>query len=183
MFINESVFWFCSLIGTGMLVIQLLIGLIGGEAHDVHETDHAGSSIEDGKFKWMSRQTVSGFVMVFGWTGLTCHGQFHLSGPAAAMISAAAGAVAAFITALIFHAAKKAHSSGTIFKIEDAIGKEAIVYQRILPKGTGKVSASVHDFTHEIDAISPYEEEIPSFTSVQIIKKADNKTVVVVPLK
>ena len=144
--------------------------------------------MEDSKFKWMSRQALTGFMMMFGWVGLVCTEQFEFSILMTLLISTAAGFTAAFIATLIFHLAKKAHSPGTVFKIEDAIGKEAIVYHRI-PKGSstgssaGKISISLHDFTHEIDAISLYEEEIPSFSSVQIIKKADDKTVVVIPLK
>lgn len=158
-----------------MLVIQFLLSLTG--------TDHDGDLIEDGKFKWMAKQAITGFMMMFGWAGLTCREQFHFGIPLTLLISLGAGVVSAFIAAMIFHLAKKAHSSGTVFKVEDAIGKEATVYHRIPKGGSGKISVSLSDFTHEIDAISPYEEEIPSFTQVQIIKKADGNTVVVVPLK
>jgi hypothetical protein len=171
----EAIFWFCALAGTGMLVIQFLLSLVG--------TDHDADLIEDGKFKWMTKQAATGFIMMLGWAGLTCREQFHLSILHTLLISLGAASLSAFITVLIFNLAKKAHSSGTVFKIEEAVGKEAIVYHRIPKSGTGKISVSLHNFTHEIDAISPYEEEIASFTQVQIIKQADDKTVVVIPLK
>ncbi len=177
-----KVFWFCALAGTGLVLIQFLMSLMGAD-HDYHETDHGGSSIEDGKFKWMSRQSAAGFMMMFGWAGVVCTEQFKFSILIALLISVGAGLAAALIAALIFRLAKKAHSPGTVFKIDDAIGKEAVVYHRIPKQGSGKISIPLHGFTHEIDAISPNEEEIPSFTSVQIIKKADGKTVVVVPIK
>lgn len=171
-----SIFWFCALAGTGMLVIQFLIALIGGDQDD--------SSIEtDGQFKWMSRQAFTGFLMMFGCVGLACYLQLRLSIVATFVSATSAGVGASLISALIYHFAKKAHSPGTVFKIEDAVGQEATVYQRIPANGAGKISIALHDFTHEIDAVSSSSEEIASFTRVQVIKTADAATVVVVPLK
>jgi hypothetical protein len=93
------------------------------------------------------------------------------------------GLITLLITGLIFRGAKKLHSSGTVFRIEDAIGKEAMVYQRIPKDGAGKISISLHNFTHEIDAVSSLQEELLSFTSVRIIEKVDEKTVRVTPIK
>jgi hypothetical protein len=172
---TESVFWFCALGGTGMLVIQLVMALMG--------TDHDDAiGFEDAKFQWMTKQGVTGFLMMFGWVGLTCHLQLMLGTLSTLLISVGAGALSAFISALIFHVAKKAHSSGSVFKMGDAIGKEAMVYQRIPLNGSGKISIVMNELTYEVDAISA-GQEIPSFTSVQIIKQADDNTLVVIPLK
>ena len=78
-----------------------------------------------------------------------------------------------------FFIAKKLRSPGTVFRIEDAIGKEAMIYQRIPKGGSGKISVSLHHFTYELDAISFEQEDLPSFTFVQIIEKFDEKTVIV----
>ena len=63
------------------------------------------------------------------------------------------------------------------------IGKEAMVYQRIPKGGVGKITLSLNDLTYEIDAISHQNEELSSFIQVQVLKKSDEKTVVVVPIK
>ena len=70
-----------------------------------------------------------------------------------------------------------------VFRIEDAIGKQATVYQRIPKGGAGKISLSLNNLTYELDAISDHSEELSSFTQVHVLKKADEKTVVVVPIK
>ncbi len=75
--------------------------------------------------------------------------------------------------------AKSLNSSGSVFKIEDAIGKEAVVYQRISIGGVGKISICMNDFTREIDAIEHKQEAVESFTRVYVLKKADPNTVVV----
>ncbi len=172
---DGSIYRFCALAGSGLLLIQMIMGFIGSDA------EHDQDFFEDGKFKWMSKQAFTGFIMMFGWVGLTCTQQFFLSPISSLLFATGAGIVASLISSYIFHVARKAHSPGTVFKIEQAVGKEALVYHRIPKGGTGKISISLHDLTHEIDAFC--EEEIPSFVSVQIIKKMDDKTVIVVPLK
>ena len=172
---NGSIYRFCALAGSGLLLIQIIMGFLGSDGEHDHDV------FEDGKFKWMTKQALTGFIMMFGWVGLTCTQQFFLSPLSSVLFATGAGTVASLISSYIFHLARKAHSPGTVFRIEDAIGKEALVYHRIPKSGTGKITISLHNFTHEIDAYC--EEEVPSFVSVQIIKKMDDKTVIVVPLK
>lgn len=176
---KDPIFWFCALAGSGMFVIQFILTLFGADNPDDLETANADA----GQFKWLSKQAVTGFIMLFGWVGLTCKNEFALSGLSASLFGCAGGSVAIFITAFIFKSARKLRSSGTVFRIEDAIGKEATIYQRIPRGGIGKISVSLHNFTHEIEAVSTAEEDLPSFSSVQIIKKLDEKTVIVVPTK
>ena len=172
MFEKEDLFWFCALSGSGLFLIQFVLFFIGADAEDDSSSQN---------FKWLSKQTVTGFLMMFGWAGLACKKELGLTPLSSTAIAIAAGAVAMLISGAIFNFARKLRSTGTVFRLQDAIGKEASVYQRI-PKGSaGKVSLSLHDVTHEIDAISLNGEEIDSFTQVQIIKKADERTVVVIP--
>ena len=176
-FLNkDSIYWLCALAGTGLFLIQFIFSLFGAAAE---EMDDGGEM--DGNFKFLSKQALTGFLMMFGWVGLTCQKEFALSGLNTVWISGTFGFLAMLITALLFHGAKKLQSSGTIFRVEDAVGLEAVIYQRIPKDGIGKVTVSVNQFTHEIDATA--YEEINSFASVRIIKKADGKTVLVAPIK
>jgi hypothetical protein len=173
---NDAFFWFCALTGSGMFIIQFCLNLIG-----LGENDYAdeGNSIGSVKFNWLSRQALTGFLMMFGWSSLTCQKEFGLEGYLRISIAILAGVLAVFATGLIFKIANKLQSPGTVFKIEDTIGQEATVYQKIPNNGVGKISICMDDFTREIDALSSNKEEILSFTRVQVIKKADDKTVVV----
>jgi hypothetical protein len=78
--------------------------------------------------------------------------------------------------------AKRLQSTGSVYRIEDAIGKDAYVYQSIPKGGVGKISVSLNHFTHEINAVSYDSKELPSFTLVKIIEKKDDNTVVVAHL-
>ncbi len=175
LFSQDPFFWGCALGGTVLFAIQFLLSLIDT---DFDEGDHG-----DQDFQWFSKQAITGFVMMLGWAGLTCKREFALSGLLSGTIAAGVGLCAFFVTGLIFRLAKKLTSPGTVFKIEDALGKEAMVYHRIPQKGTGKVSVILQDHTHELDATSGIEEDIASFTQVQIITIEDDKTVRVVPIK
>ena len=173
---GDSFYWFCALSGTGMFVIQFCLNLIGlGDQEDVDD----GGITDSGKFKWLSRQAITGFLMMFGWSALTCQKEFDLEGVPRVAIAFICGAIAIFATGFIFRIAKKLHSNGTVFKIEDTIGQEAVVYQRIPRNGVGKISVCVENFAREIDACSNGHKEVPSFVRVKIINKVDDKTVVV----
>ncbi len=166
-------FWFCALSGTGLLVIQILLNLIGFNHDD-------GSPSDAGKFIWFARLAVTGFLMMFGLIGLTCNYQFNLSMPLTLLLAISGGIIDVLILGYIYKSAKKLRSQGSVFRIDDAIGKEAIVYHRIPKAGSGKITLSLNSMTYEIDAMSS-EEEISSFTPVQIIRKIDEKTVLVTP--
>jgi hypothetical protein len=169
---TNSFFWICALAGSGLFIIQFFFSLLGFGDDD--------SSMDDGKIQWLSKQAVTGFLMMFGWTALTCKQEFDLSHSVSIAIGSAIGLATVFISGYIFKSAKKLHSSGTAFKIDDIVGKEATVYQRIPKGGIGKISISLHNLTHEIDAVA--EQDLESFIPVQIIKKRDDNTVVVVAI-
>lgn len=171
-----SFYWLCALAGTGMFIIQVCLNLMGlGEYEGFDEE----GITEAGNFKWLSRQALTGFLMMFGWSALTCQKEFNLESTPTLWIAFLSGMVTIFATGFIFKIAKKFHSSGTIFKIEDTIGLEAMVYQRIPSNGTGKISVSIDSFSREIEAWSSNHIEIPSFVRVKIINKFDDKTVIV----
>lgn len=176
MFTKDDFFWFSALAGSGMFAIQFILYFIGLDAEDPDQ----GSAHN---FKWLSKQTLTGFLMMFGWVGLACKKELQFSAPASTAIAIGAGLFAMLVIGLIFKLARKLHSPGALFSLQDAIGKKAFVYQQIPKAGSGKISVSLYGMTHEIDAISIDGDEVASFTQVEIIKKADDRTVVVAPIK
>lgn len=170
---NDLLFWTAALGGSILFFLQLIISLIGFDDEGLDSSDH--------DFKWLSKQSITGFIMMFGWAGLTCSQEFGMSKLMSVVIGAIAGLATFFITGLIFRLARKLSSPGTPFRIEESLGKEATVYLRIPPNGTGKISITLQDHLHEIDAITTSPDEIPSFTSVEIVSIKDPQTVTVIP--
>ncbi|MDP1607821.1 MAG: hypothetical protein Q8L98_00730 [Chlamydiales bacterium] len=167
---SDPVFGYCALLGTSLFAIQLILNFLIGDVE--------GDGVL--QFKWLSKQALTGFLMMFGWIGLTCKKEFQVSMPVTILFAVLGGMVAVFLIGYLFALAKKLKSEGSVFRLEEAIGKEATVYQRIPKGGSGKITLSLHDLSYEIDAISQLAEEIPSFAQVQIINKVDDKTVLVI---
>lgn len=183
---SGSIFWFCALAGSGMFFFQFVISFFSTidqsnfDSGNTIDTNSDSSDIR--KFKWLSMHAITGFFLMFGWTAITCQNEFKLQNMYTIGISIAVGLMTALIISFIFKFAKKLQSSGSIYRIDDAIGKEAYVYHCIPKDGIGKISISLHNFTHEIDAISYNSEKLSSFTRVKIINKKDDNTVIVSPL-
>jgi hypothetical protein len=180
---SGSFFWFCALTGSGMFFIQFIINFFCGTDQDNFDvddiTDTSNDAADAKKFKWFSIQAITGFLMMFGWTAITCQSEFGLNNIPTIAIAIASGIFAALIIRSIFKIAKKLQSPGNSYSIDDAIGKEAYIYQSIPKDGIGKVSISLQNFTHEIDAVSHNSEALPSFARVKIIEKKDHNIVVV----
>jgi hypothetical protein len=177
---KDTLFWFAALSGSGMLVIQFALNFLG--IMDSESGDH-GTDFDAREVKWLSKQALTGFLMMFGWIGLACKKELGLTTVFSSGFGFLGGMGALVMTGLIFKMAKKLHSPGDRFSLDDAIGKEATVYFQISKKGVGKISLSLYDLTHEVDALSLDGEDIASFTQVKIIKKADERTVFVSPVK
>lgn len=177
--LSHDLFLLCALLGSGITIIQFILNLVGLTDSEGFIDGETGNEVN---FKYLSIQTFSGFLMMFGWTALACQNEFNFDIWLSLTLSILAGFFAVFMLRMIFKIAKGLQSTGSKCHIEDVIGKEAFVYQRIPKNGVGKISVSFQHLTYELDAISNNEEEIPSFTSVQIVKKRDNTTVVVMPL-
>jgi hypothetical protein len=185
---SGSIFWFCALSGSGMFLIQLILNIYGIGNQETFETaeissntiaDRGQNSADVKMFKWLSMQTITGFLMMFGWSAITCQNEFKTESSVTIGISLISGLFTALIIRFIFKLAGKLKSSGTVYKIEDAVGKEGYLYQSISKGGKGKVSLSIENLTYEIDAISENYQDLPSFIRVKIIKKSDHNTVVV----
>lgn len=185
---SDNIFWLCALAGSGMFLMQFIMNLLSTSVFEdlnadsdlvEHSAlDHADTS----RFKWLSIQTIMGFLMMFGWTALTCQKEFGLHLTATLAISLTVGVLTAMLMRSILRLAKKLISPGSLFRLDDAIGQEGYVYQHIPKDGRGKISITVAQLTHEIEAISNHSEELPSFMRVKVIAKNDDKTVIVTPL-
>jgi hypothetical protein len=172
---EEFIYWFCALVGSGLFFIQLILSFIGFDNDSVEDLTETNTT----SFNWLSKQALASFMMMFGYVALACKKEFLQAAPISITGGLLAGALTVVITGFLFKWVRKLHSSGTVFNLDSAIGKEALVYQRIPKEGVGKISLSLNNFTHEIDAVSADREEIASFTPVLIIKKADDRLVVV----
>lgn len=179
----ETTFWVFAFGGTLFFVLRILFMLFVGGDHDMDADGHIGGDIghdgTDVSFNLFSLQSLTGFFMMFGWVGLSLYVQSEV-GPFFSVLGAfAAGLSTMFITAAIFRAAMNLVNPGSRFVVDDAVGKTASVYQRIPADGRGRIQLTLAGSTREIDAISEEKADIDSFTSVEVVRKVDDRTVAV----
>ena len=177
----QITFWFCALFGTGFFILNTVASFLGGTDSGLdiasHQVSHEGISGTDAAFQLISLTSLTGFIMMFGWMGLAGYEQMKLGIPLAILIALIAGCGTMYLTAWMFSKAKKLVSSGSVFDINQALGKTATVYAKIPAQGKGQIQIVVADLTHEIDAISDNSTEIETNSSVRITAVIDQSTV------
>ncbi|MCA9394369.1 MAG: hypothetical protein KC900_09220 [Candidatus Omnitrophica bacterium] len=176
-----KVFWSCALGGTVFFTVRLILMLVGGDmdgSMDGIDGDMDGDTHSDAAFELISVNTLTAFIMMFGWAGLTAYKQFGLSVMVSTVIAIVAGLATMWITAMLFRMAGKLVSKGAVFKIGDTIGLNASVYQRIPAEGRGKVNVSMPGgILKELEAMSEDKVDIESFKTVKVVKVIDDRTI------
>lgn len=184
----QMMFWVCALGGTLFFLLRVVLVLVVGfgaddmdtgvdghgdagvDAHDVEHTDAA--------FKLLSLNTISAFIMMFGWSGLTSSVEFNLGSYSSIVIASVVGIGTMYATGWFFRAIWKLSSSGADFKLEQAIGQTARVYSRIPVNGIGKIHIKVNGLLREVDASGIGTSEIESFVDV-VVKEVKGSTAIV----
>ena len=175
----DTLLWIFALGGTFFLILRIILMMIGGDFLpgniDFQDLDLGSSYLS---FEILSINSITAFIMMFGWVGLTCYKGFNLGKGITALGAVLGGFAAMFIISYIFSLAKKLVGYGSQFTINDTIGSMATVYQTIPAKGSGKIQISLPgDLIREINAISKTKEEIKSFTMVKVVEIINSETV------
>ena len=190
----ENIFLFCAICGAVFFIIRFVMMLMGAgtegadaidggmdmdmDGGDVGDIDVDDASHSDTLFGILSINTVTAFVMMFGWAGLTCYKQFSLGAAASIIVAFLVGVLCMLITAYLFKLSGKLVSKGGTFNINTAVGKKASVYQQIPADGKGRINLNIPGSnTRELNAVSADHKDIESFKTVKIVKVIDNNTV------
>ncbi|MFG0247135.1 MAG: hypothetical protein ACF8MF_13890 [Phycisphaerales bacterium JB052] len=132
--------WFTApaLLGTGFLMIQLVLGEIGGDGAldldlDVDiEGDHPGA-----EFGWLSLQSISAFFMGYGWIGFAAYRFLDVGFTGAATIAVLAGVGVAWLMVWLLRTFLKLQNNTNV-SILQARGMVGEVYVTVPPQGTGR---------------------------------------------
>lgn len=180
----DTVYLICATVGGTVLLIQTLMLVFGasGDATDAdHVEAHDAHASGEGFLKWLSLKTLVAFVTFFGLAGLASR-RAGIDDLSALGIGAAAGGAALWVVAWLMAVLAQLQTQGNA-KLENAVGKEAVVYLRIPAAATarGKVTVEVQDRTLECDAVTR-GTEIPTGARVRVLALRDAETLEVSPL-
>ena len=174
-----ALFVFCAALGGAVLLLQLGATLLGADAggHDAsggHDTHHG-----DG-LALFSVRSLAAAVAAFGLTGYAV-----LGGGLPAWAAVVAGALAAFgaaaAVAALMRAALRLESDGTV-RIQQAVGRPAIVYLGVPGdgQGAGKVHLTLQSRTVELQAVTRQAAQLTTGADVVIVDVVGPDTVEVV---
>ncbi|VAW16044.1 hypothetical protein MNBD_BACTEROID05-1102 [hydrothermal vent metagenome] len=172
-----KIFWLCASAGTLFFSLRIIMMVIGGDIDsdmdgdfDMDGTDHA--------FEVLSINSITAFIMMFGWSGLTAYVQYALGNFQSVIIAFIVGIISMLFVAWLFDMAKKLVDRGAVFKLESVVGLNAQVYQEIPEEGVGKINVTTDKgVLKELDAVSEDKVKISSFVQVKIVKLWDGRTV------
>ncbi|MEZ6243873.1 MAG: hypothetical protein R3B57_12625 [Phycisphaerales bacterium] len=199
LFANGAI-WFSvpAILGTLVLLLELLLGQFGGHHADLdvdmdfgadvpadvagadaghaHDGGHPGA-----EFGWLSIQTIAAFAMGSGWMGLAAMRALEVQFGIAILIAIAAGFAVAWLMVTLMRTFLKLQRSDNI-SLDQTVGLEGTVYVMIPPtgQGRGRVTVVIDEHRREFDAVQDGPEVIPWNVRVRVIRvdRAGNAIVV-----
>ena len=180
----HQVYMISALIGGAILLIQLILMMVGGDADgdmdfsaDVDDVSVSGSEF----FDYLSLKSVFSFLTFFGLAGLAVDSSEWRPFPGATLVVAlGAGCIAFYIVGLIMVGLSKLESSGNI-DLKTAVDGTAQVYLRIPAQnqGAGKVTVTLQGRQVEVRAVTA-GDELATGQQVQVIRYLQPDTLEVV---
>jgi membrane protein implicated in regulation of membrane protease activity len=169
-----DVFLLCLALGAGVLVVQIVLSLFGGDAVP-HSVEDAGAGAD-----LLSVRAISAGTALFGAVGLWLGGRgvpLVITLPAAVAAGIAAAAGTAYITRQML----RFESDGSL-RLGNAVGESGTVYLPVPARrgGFGMVQLRLQGRTVELRAVADEATEIPTGSSV-IIVAIEGDTVEVTP--
>lgn len=173
-----KMYWIIAGVTSLVFIIQMVMTLIGMDAHDGLDADFDGDMDAAGPFQLFSLRNLINFLLGFGWGGVCFYEVFSSK----LVVGIVAFFVGLIFLALFFVIIKQLMklSQDNTFKIDDTLGKTADVYLTIPAEksGKGKIQISVKGAFHEINALTE-GERIPTGGKAKVTEIIDNQTVLV----
>ena len=180
-----QIFWGCAIVGSLVMVIQLLLSIIGGgdvdvdSDVDIFSADGLDASTLADLF---TLKNLVNFFVGFGWSGVTFR-QYIDNSAVLLLVATLFGLLFIAIFLFIYKSIMKLESNSAV-GAEACVGKMADVYLRIPAArgGKGKIQISLNGVAREFDTITDATENIPS-GAVVFVEEVVNGTVLLVSMK
>ncbi|MDH4226642.1 MAG: hypothetical protein OEV59_02645 [Deltaproteobacteria bacterium] len=177
----EKFFLVCAVIGGLLFLVKFIAELIGFGEHGDVPIDVGNSDVSSAEaaesFKILTLQSLTAFFMMFGLVGFVMSNQGGINVVITFIASIAAGVGTVWAIAAIFSRAKKLQASGTM-QINDMLGAQGSVYQRIAEGGVGKVTVTVKGRQREYEAVSADKKELKTGDTIKVVDISGDRLIV-----
>lgn len=175
--------WFTvpAIVGTLFFCVRLVLLLVAGDGGlDLDIDDLDGDPTE--AFKILSIQSVTAFMMGFGWGGIAGLRAFGWEWVHSLLLGVAFGAFMVWLLVLLLKGVYDLQSSGNV-RLESAVGSEGTVYANVPENGSGRgqVQIVVNGRQRIYNAVSE-SEAIPTRSRVRVMRVNEDRTLTVGPL-
>lgn len=177
-----QMFWVCAIVGSIVMVIQLILSVVGiGDFDvDVDADISAGDGLDasTGADLFTIKNLVN-FVVGFGWGGVTLR-PYVESDSWLLLWAVVVGLLFVLIFVFVYKKMMKLESNGAV-GASACVGKMAEVYIRIpaARAGKGKIMLSLNGAAREFDAITDSADTIPTGTMVVVDEVIDGTILLV----
>lgn len=153
-------------------------GIFGDDVPGGTDIDSVDGFDEPG-LKILSFRTIIAFLAVFGWVGLELVRR-EVSSIIAISVAIASGLAIMFAVAFLIRELFRLQSNGNT-DINNAVGMSGTAYIPIPAdrSGKGKVTVTFQNSTHELDAVTDEQVDIPSYSEVLVIGVTGKDTLIV----
>lgn len=167
---SEQTFWTIALIATAVFAVQMILTIIGIDAHDVADLDFADGDTMDsgGAVSLFSIRSLVNFFVGLGWSGVTFLPVIRQTW-IVWIISIVIGMLFAYIYIWMRKKLKGLERNGAI-RYTECVGLVGDVYLHIPSQrsGRGKVQLSLNGSVHEFDAMTE-GDAVPTGAKVKVI--------------
>ncbi len=168
-----TVYYYIALFATTLFILRMILfSVFGGDA-EVH-SDFTSTVETDTAFDFISIQSVLGFLMGFGWMGLTCIKAWHLPVFAVALVSVLFGFLMMFLASYMMFLIKKLNKR-VVKDLSEAVGIIGRAYTSFSPNGEGQVEITYNEQLSIQEAVNTTEEPIKAFDQVKVVKYENNR--------
>jgi hypothetical protein len=165
----EKIFWVIAILFSLLFLLQTVISLFAGDAHDA--SGHADHTIGDDDgigYQFFTIKNMIAFFTIFGWVGIAAWNG-GTSKTMTVLVALGGGAAMVLIMAVLLKNVHRLRHDGTM-KITNAIGQTGTTYLFIPAKrtGMGKVHIKVQGTLHELPAMTDEETAIVTGQLVKV---------------
>ena len=173
-------FWYIAIPVSIIFIIQAIMTFVGGNSMDGVAADFDSDfSDTDAPFQLFSLRNLINFLLGFSWAGIAF---FNIIGSKTVLFLVAILTGIAFVGIffIVIRQLMKLTEDDS-FKIDETLNKTAEVYLTIPANrtGNGKILISVRGSVRELEAMTDSADQIPSHTTVKVIKIENNNVLIV----